>query len=33
MLPLPAMREIIEHVTPKTWKRDQARLLGLLAAL
>ncbi len=26
------MREIIERVTPKTWKRDKARLLELLAA-
>ncbi|MBP8258757.1 MAG: hypothetical protein KA118_03740 [Verrucomicrobia bacterium] len=25
------MREIIEKVTPRTWKRDKARLLKLLA--
>ena len=24
------MREIIERATPKTWKRDKARLLALL---
>ncbi len=24
------LREIIERVTPKTWKRDKARLLALL---
>ena len=25
------MRQIIERVTPKTWKRDKARLLELVA--
>ena len=25
-------KEIIEHVTPKSWKRDKARLLELQAA-
>jgi hypothetical protein len=24
------MREIIEHVTPKTWKKDKARLLEIV---
>jgi hypothetical protein len=24
------LREIIERVTPKTWKWDKARLLGIL---
>ena len=27
------MREIIERVTPRTWKRDKARLLEMLAAV